>query len=680
MSTIPDKVLTTCPRDCYDACGILVERRDGKISRVVGDPNHFVSKGSLCGKCAVAYNGGFINSSSRLLHPLRRTGPKGAGQWEQITWDDAIAVIAAKLKPHIAGGRASKVIQAHYTGTVALLAGNFPLRFFNAIGATEVDPDTVCNKAGHAALQLVFGDSLSGFDPRTVKDSNCIMVWGANPATSAPHVDRHWLKSSKATRIVIDPIKHKTAQEADLFLQPRPGSDASLAFAMLHVIRELNLLDRSFIESHAIGWPSVAAQLDACTPEWGEAETGVPAALIRQAAEIYARGPSLLWLGQGLQRQPFGGNVFRACSLLPVATGNMMKPGAGLFYMNGFGFRGVDMGWVTGAEIAPGASPAISHMDLHEALADPRRSSVFFTWNCNPAASSPNQKKLVDALKREDLFHVAIDIFPTDTVDYADIVLPAASFLEFDDLVMSYFDWTVSAQTKASEPFGSSKTNMEMFRQIAEACRLSDRALFEQDGDMLEKLLHQSGIEMGFSELSERGTVFWSSKTGIPFVDGRFSTNSGKIELAGPAFVDAGLPTAPTPHADAPPAPGFWRVLSPASSWLMNSSYGSEERIRRQIGPQTGFINPAMANAAGLVEGEAVILFNETGELPMRVGFDAGVPQATILLHKGRWPKYEMAGANVNILNPGQKTDLAESSSVHGIEVRIRCAMSEAAE
>jgi anaerobic selenocysteine-containing dehydrogenase len=368
---------------------------------------------------------------------------------------------------------------------------------------------------------------------------------------------------------------------------------------------------------------------------------------------------------------PFGGNVFRARSLLPVATSNMMKPGAGLFYMTGFGFRGVDIG----AEI----SPAISHMNLHKALADPRRSSVFFTWNCNLAASSPNQKKLVDALKREDLFQVAIDIFPTDTVDYADIVLPAVSFLEFDDLVMSYFDWTMSAQTKASEPFGSSQTNMTIFRQIAEACGHSDKALFEQDGDMLEKLLHQSGVEMGFSELSGSGTVFWSNKTGIPFADGKFPTSSGKIELTGPAFVDAGLPAASTPHSDARPAPDFWRVLSPASSWLMNSSYGSEERIRRQIGPQTGFVNPTVANAAGLIEGETVILFNETGELPMRVGFDTGVPPATILLHKGRWPKYEMAGAKVNILNHSQKTDIAESSSVHGIEVRIRRAINEAA-
>jgi anaerobic selenocysteine-containing dehydrogenase len=610
---------------------------------------------------------------------MRRKGLKGSGEWERISWDEAFSVIAEKLKPHIATGRANKVIQAHYTGTVALLAGNFPLRFFNAIGATEVDPDTVCNKAGHAALQLILGDSLSGFDPRTASESRCILVWGANPSTSAPHVDRHWLKTKQAVRIVIDPIRHKTAQEADLFLQLRPGSDASLAFAMLHVIRSLNLLDRDFIEAHSTGWPEIESQLDMCTPEWGEAQTGVSADLIRKAAEIYARGPSLLWLGQGLQRQPFGGNVFRACSLLPVSTGNLLKPGTGLLYMNGFGFRGIDMGWLTGADIKPGASPAVSHMDLHEVLADPARSSVFFTWNCNPAASSPNQGKLVEALKRDDLFHVAVDIFPTDTVDYADIVLPSASFLEFNDLVMSYFDWTVSAQVTAAEPVVEALSNMAIFRKIAKACDLDEPRLQADDDALLAELLKQSGVNLTFSELSERGTVFWQEETGIAFANGKFPTASGKIELAGRTFEEAGLPLAPTPHADPVPGLDRWRVLSPASAWLMNSSYGSEERIRRQLGPQTGFLNPQMAKLSGLIEGEDVILYNDTGELPMRIGFDTNVPASTILLHKGRWPKLEMAGANVNILNPGQKTDIAESSSVHGIEVQIRRVSAEAA-
>jgi anaerobic selenocysteine-containing dehydrogenase len=675
-----DRILTTCPRDCYDACGIVVERRAGKIARVVGDPGHFVSNGSLCGKCAVAYNGGFINPSVRLTHPLRRTGAKGAGQWERIGWDDAIGMIASQVRKYANSPRAAKIIQAHYTGTVSLLAGNFPLRFFNAIGATEVDPDTVCNKAGHAALQLVFGDSLAGFDPRTAGDSRCILIWGANPSTSAPHVDRHWLKTTKATRIVVDPIRHKTAKDAELHVQPRPGSDNALAFAMLHVIKKLGFVDRNFLDRHAIGWSEIDVQLDTCTPEWGEGETGVPADLIRQAAEIYAKGPSLLWLGQGLQRQPFGGNVFRACTMLPVATGNLMKPGAGLLYMNGFGFRGIDAGWLTGADIQPGAAPSISHMDLHEVLADPRRSQVFFTWNCNPAASSPNQTKLVAAMKREDLFHVAIDLFPTDTVDHADLVLPAASFLEFDDLVLSYFDWTVSAQVKASEPIGEALSNMEIFRRLAAACGLNQDALFVEDASLINRLLDQTKIGLDFAELSRRGTVFWQDKTGVPFADGVFPTASGKIELSGPRFVEAGLPSAPTCHADLAPAKDFWRVLSPASNWLMNSSYGGEERIRRQLGPQTGYVNASMAKTAGLAEGELVLLYNETGELPMRVGYDEGVPPSTILLHKGRWPKFETAGANVNVLNPGLKTDLAQSSSVHGIEVRIRRPLAEVAE
>ncbi|MGP0091707.1 MAG: molybdopterin-dependent oxidoreductase [Xanthobacteraceae bacterium] len=675
-----DRVRTTCPRDCYDACGIVVERHAGKITKVVGDAQHFMSQGTLCGKCALAYNGGFISPEARLLRPRRRAGKKGSGKWTEIGWDEALEEIAARLNTYIGTPQARQILHAHYTGTVALLSGNFPLRFFNAIGATEVDPDTVCNKAGHAALQLVFGDSLSGFDPRTVQNSQCILVWGANPSSSAPHEDRHWLKSQKATRIVIDPIMHKTAQEADLYLQPYPGSDAALAFTMLHVIRAKGLLDREFIARFAGGWPEIESQLDCCGTEWGEAVTGVPAALIEQAAEIYGRGPSLLWLGQGLQRQPFGGNVFRACSLLPVATGNLMKPGAGFLYMNGFGFRGVDVGWLTGAGIAPGGAPAISHMDLPETLNDPARSSVFFTWNCNPAASSPNQRRLVEGLRREDLFHVAIDLFPTDTVDHADIVLPAASFLEFDDLVLPYFDWTVSAQVQAAPPLGESLSNMEIFRRLAAACGLREPALFADDRELLDALVSATGIPLDFDGLANEGTVFWQETVGAQFADASFPTPSKKIELCGTRFTSIGLPSAPFPHADLQPAKGHWRVLSPASSWLMNSSYGSEARIQQRLGPQTGFINPSSAHAAGLSEGDEVILHNETGELPMRIGFDAGVPAATILLHKGRWPKHEAAKANVNVLNPGRKTDLAESSSVHGIDVQIRPKIAEAAE
>jgi anaerobic selenocysteine-containing dehydrogenase len=312
---------TTCPRDCYDACGIVAIKRDGKITRVLGDPDHPVSRGALCGKCALAYNGVFRDPAARLLQPLKRIGAKGDGRFEPVSWDEAIADIAGRFKDISSAAGADKIVHAHYTGTCSLIANNFPMRFLGRLGAREVEPDTVCNMAGHVALDYVIGTSLVGFDPRTAKDSKCIMVWGANPSASAPHQHKHWLPESPGTVIVVDPVRHPTAEQADMHLQPFPGSDAALAFAMLHVLVRDRLIDQGFLDNHTIGWDELAPSIDSCTPAWGEAQTGVPAAQIEEAARIYGAGPSLLWLGQGLQRQPLGGNVMRACMLLPAATG-----------------------------------------------------------------------------------------------------------------------------------------------------------------------------------------------------------------------------------------------------------------------------------------------------------------------------------------------------------------------
>ncbi|HAJ63034.1 MAG TPA: dehydrogenase, partial [Cyanobacteria bacterium UBA8543] len=205
MSEVKEIVRTTCPRDCYDACGIVVVKRQGEIVRVKGDPDHPISRGTLCGKCSLAYNGAWRDKTQRLSQPLKRIGAKGEGQFVPISWSQALDTIAVRLKSILATGRSHGILQTHYTGTCSLIAGAFPLRFFNRIGATEVDPDTVCNKAGHSALQLIFGDSLNGFDPRTAKDAACILVWGANPSASAPHAHKHWLREAPGKVIVIDP-------------------------------------------------------------------------------------------------------------------------------------------------------------------------------------------------------------------------------------------------------------------------------------------------------------------------------------------------------------------------------------------------------------------------------------------------------------------------------------------
>src|SRR5713226_3100141 len=358
-------VLTTCPRDCYDACGIAVVKRNGSIRHVRGDPDHSGSRGKLCRKCSIGYNGAFLDPQARLTRPLRRIGEKGEARFEPVSWDEALAAIAGRLERIAAGPGPHTILNAHYTGTFSLLAYLFPLRFFNRLGATEVDPDTICNKAGHVALEYVYGSSLVGFDPRTARESACILVWGANPSASAPHAHDHWLPESPARVIVVDPVRTPTAASADLHLQPFPGSDAALAFALLHVIVREGLLDDAFVREHTIGWDALETVVAACTPAWGEEVTGVPAKLIEEAGTIYGRGPSLLWLGQGLQRQRTGGNVVRACALLPAVTGNLGKPGAGFLYLNGTESRGIDEDYLAAAHLGRDAAPdPISHMDL----------------------------------------------------------------------------------------------------------------------------------------------------------------------------------------------------------------------------------------------------------------------------------------------------------------------------
>ena len=467
------------------------------------------------------------------------------------------------------------------------------------------------------------------------------------------------------------PIRHPTAAKADLHLQPYPGTDAALAFALLHVIARDDLLDEKFLAAHAVGWDEIVPMLPNCTPEWGEEITGVPAALIVEAAQIYGRGPSLLWLGQGLQRQATGGNILRACGLLATATRNLGKPGTGFLYLNGTASRGIQDDYIWGTALNSDMPAPISHMDLAERLENGEASRALFCWNNNIVASCPNQTRLRAALQREELFTVAIDLFATDTTDYADIVLPAASFLEFNDLVASYFNYTLSAQVKASEPMGESLPNSEIFRRLAGAMGFTELELLESDDAIIAELLRQSGTGLDFSALSEVGTVYIAPEPVVPFADGKFETPSGKIEIASDAFEQAGLPRAPQPWADARPSGGKLRLLSPASPWRMNSSYDNEAKVRRQSQTAEVRLNSLEAASRCLTEGTSVIVWNEAGRLPLQLEISDDVPRGVALVHKGRWLKLDPSHANVNVLNAGRKSDMGESSAVHSVEVEI---------
>jgi len=273
-------------------------------------------------------------------------------------------------------------------------------------------------------------------------------------------------------------------------------------------------------------------------------------------------------------------------------------------------------------------------------------------------------------LRDERLFHVAIDPFPTDTTDFADYVLPAASFLEFDDIVSPYFHLSMSAQVKALEPMGEALPNQEIFRRLAKAMGYTDRELFEDDRGALDTLCRQVGLD-DFGTLAAKGTTdIWPEP--VPqFGDLRFPTPSGKIEIASDAANADGHPRLPQPTADPRPQGGLFRLLSPASVWLMNSSYNEDPKVAEKLGAETVTLNTADATRLGVRDGDTVIAANQTGRLELRVGVADVVPAGVALSHKSRWPKLSNQHANINALNPGRKADMAESSAVHGVEVTL---------
>ena len=665
-------VRTTCPRDCYDACGAIARVADGRIIHVRGDPTHPVSRGRLCRKCTLAYNGVFLDPAARLTAPLIRSGPKGSSEFTQATWEDAAALIADRLTEIVRrdGGRA--ITYMHYTGTFSLLAYFFPMRLMRRLGATEVAPDTICNDAGHTALTYVYGTSLDGFDPRTAQDAGCILVWGANPSASAPHQHEHWLAEAPGRVIVVDPLRTQTAAQADLHLQPFPGSDAALAFGIVHVLARDGLVDEAFLAHHALGWEELRPIAEACTPQWTQDRTGISSAEIERAAHIYGAGPSLLWIGQGLQRQPTGGNTVRSIATLPAVTGNLGRRGSGFLYLNGFASRGVDEADLSGESAYPDVPPPISHMDLVEHLQDPARSRALVCWNVNPAASCPDQLRLRRALGREDLFTVVADIFPTDTVDLADVVVPAASWLEFDDLVVPYFHRALSAQAKAAEPPGDAVPNSEIFRRLAAAMGFDDPVLREADAALIERVLKASGTGLDFAGLIARGTVWTpADDVHVQFAERVFPTPSGRVELACDAAARAGHGRLPRPHADPRPADGKLRLLSPASPWSLNASFANDAKVARRAGELTLSVGPEDAARLELADGQLAQVTSEAGSLQVPVRIDESLPAGVGVLPKGRWPKHERQGANVNVLTAARHSDMGASTSIHGLEVHV---------
>ena len=570
---------------------------------------------------------------------------------------------------------AASIYHTHYTGTCSAIAGDFPSRFFERLGATEVEPDTVCNMAGHVAWGYVFGDSCNGFDPRTAKDSNCILVWGANPSNSAPHVHKHWLKAHDATVVVIDPVRHETAEQADVHLQLRPGSDAALVYAMLHVMQRDGLLDTDYIRDHVLGYDDVADTIGECSPAWGEENTGIPADQIEKSRpHIRERsihpvdGPGRSTPTLRRQHRPCAGHVASLYGQHRKARHGRLLSETG------------PLPWA-GARAHHRPTVLTSQAAMHQHLSARwtfliccktlRKFGAYVSWNCNPVASNPNQALMRKGLARDDLFCVVVDCFATDTADYADYVLPAASFLEFDDVNVAYFQLMITPQVKCQEPMGDSLPNQEIFRRLAKAMGYTDANLFEADQVIIDETIAESGVAMDWEGLKQAGYTYVSVEPLIPWADGAFATPSGRMEIASQQAEADGLPRVPHPNADAPPTAGCFRLLSPADKHLMNSSYGNDARVHSLMGPATVMIHPDDAAGSGVSDGSAVRLSNEAGQIDLVAQISDAVPPRTLLSSKSRWAKCEDGQVNINVVHMARKTDMGESTSVHGTEVRL---------
>ena len=471
---------------------------------------------------------------------------------------------------------------------------------------------------------------------------------------------------------MVDPVRTPTAAAADLHLAPFPGSDAALAFALAHVIARDGLLDRELLSEHAVGFEELEPLLEPCTPAWGEAATGVPSTLIEEAARRYGEGPSMLWIGQGFQRQPHGGNAVRAVGALAALSGNLGRPGTGVLYLNGAHSRALDEDYVAGVSLrGPDMPEPVSHMDLVERLGDRHASRALFCWNINIAASNPEQTRLRAALAREDLFTVAIDLFATDTTDFADVVLPAASFLESDDIVASYFHLCLGAQVKAVEPPGDALPNTEIFRRLAAAMGFEEPELHESDTQVIANLLAPTGID--FAALAAAGTVWIDRRAADPIrrpalSDAQRAHRAGERACGSrrsPPRSRSPTPTrgrAPDCCACSPlPPPGSSTTPSPTTA----SSPGA-------IGAATVAVHPADAAQRGLAEGDDVVLANDCGRLAVTLALSDLLPRGVAYAPKGRWPKLEASHANVNVLNPGDRSDMGDSTAVHGVEVTLK--------
>ena len=689
----PDRSIfrCVCPLDCPDTCSMVVTVENGVATDLRGDKEHPFTRGFLCRKMARYLDR--VYSDERLLHPMKRVGRKGDGRFERITWDQALDIVATRFTAIAESADGPQAILPYsYYGTMGKLqASSLDRRFFHRLGASQLDR-TICASAGGLGYEYTVGRGRLGADPLAVTGCRFIVNWGSNTVQTNSHMWSLMLEARKAgaTIVTIDPYRSDTARRSDWHIQPRPGTDAALALGVMHVLWRDELTDEDYIQAATVGAPLLRDRvLSEYTPERVAAITGVSTRSLNDFAHRLARDqPSFIRINYGLQRHYGGGMAVRTIACLPALVGSWRYAGGGALLSTSGAYE-FAMDRLTRPDLSPAGTRIINMNQLAEALAGelpgpPVR--ALYVYNCNPAAVTPNQARVLEGLRREDLFTVVHEQFPTDTVDYADIVLPATTQLEHEDLHGSYGHHFVMHNPAVIPARGECRSNNDVFRAMA--ARLDfEPTLFPDDETLMREALGGGPSVDGITldRLRAEGSVRLNiPENYAPFATGRFPTPSGKCELYSERMKADGLDPLPAyipPREDPQTRPALaaqypLQLVSPPRPQFLNSTFANSASHRRAAGDPTIELADDDARDRALVEGQWAEVFNDRGRFLARVALTGSVRPGVAVATGIYWNKLSPGHSNVNNTTSSALTDFGGGATFFDNLVEVRPAPS----
>lgn len=685
-------VYGSCPHDCPDCCALETQvDEQGRAVSVRGRADHPVTRGWLCAKVNRYLER--VYHPERLLYPMRRVGEKGSGSFARISWDEALTEIADRWRGIIARDGAQAILPYSYAGTLGLVQGAVTDgRFWNRLGASRLDR-TICGAAAEEAVILTVGGRLAP-DPQTIPQSKLILIWGSNPASTAPHLMPFLREAQRngSKIIVIDPIRTLTARSANLHIQPFPGTDAALALGMMYVLVSEHLHRPDWLAEHTVGWDAFLARIMEFPPARAARICGLAEETIVELAHTYATTtPALLRVTDGINRHTNGGQTVRVLACLPALTGQYGLPGGGLMYSTSDWLRWQREVLAHGHDPACPQAPRTINMNrLGAALtgeADPAISSLY-VYNANPVASSPNTGKIVQGLLREDLFTVTHELFLTDTARFADILLPATSQLEQVDLHKPYGQLTLQYNMPAIVPLGEARSNWDVMRGLATAMGFEEAWLHEEADDVIRGVLEATAPStpaldgITFERLQREGAVELNipSERKTPFADGIFGTPSGKVEFYSEQAAARGYDPLPTwvPEVEArtgldqiPTTNDPLPLLSPAAHHFVSSSFGNVETLRTKEGRPALRIHPSDALARRIRSGQWVRVSNERGWCRLIADVTEDVRAGVLATTTVWWPTFSPDQLNVNATTSDRLADFGGGSTFYTNLVRV---------